>query len=169
MKKIILALITLFFIGCSSKVSEVFKKDDKYITLTQYTKRGQLVKSLETIALINATYLNHILPENNETKNSEIFIIGVYNSNDYKGYEKGGIHNPNYTLTMNDMNYTKAIKADKVKLSITNYPFYNKWMKYYKVYFPKTTSSTLNIKYTNTKQKLSVTLSIPKKLYLEGN
>ena len=137
MKKIILALITIFFIGCSSQVSDVFQKDTRYITLTQYSKRGQLVKSFDTIALINATYINPILGETNETKNNEVFIIGVYNSNDYKQYDKGGIFNPNYTLTMNDMNFTKATKADKVKFSIKSYPFYNKWMKYYKVDFPK--------------------------------
>ena len=115
MKKLLL-VIMLLFIGCSSKVSEVFQKDDKYIILTQYTQRGQITRSLETIAIINATYINPILKDNNETKNNEIFIIGVYNSNDYKGYEKGGIHNPHYNLTMNGMKYTKAIKADVKKL-----------------------------------------------------
>ena len=165
MKKIILILLTIFFIGCSSKVSEIFHQDDKYITLTQYTKRGQLVKSLETVALINATYLNPILGENNETKNNEIFIIGVYNSDDYKGYEKGGIHNPNYILTMNDENYTKALKADKIKLNIKNYPFYNKWMKYYKVYFPKTDSNILTITYFNKETNSSAVLKIQKNIY----
>lgn len=167
MKKIFLAIFIIFFTGCSTKVSQVFQKDNKYITLTQYTKRAQMVKSLETIALINATYLNPILGENNETKNNEIFIIGVYNSNDYKGYEKGGLFNPNYHLTLNDQNFTKAIKADKIKLNLADYPFYNKWMKYYKVYFPETNSSTLTIKYTNTEMNTSVNLNIPKHIYIQ--
>ena len=128
MKKILLVLF-LFFVGCNNKIG-VLQKDARYNTLMQYTKRGEIVKSFETIAIINATYMNPILKENNETQNNEIFIIGVYNSDDYKGYEKGGIHNPNFTLTMNDMNYTKATKADLVKLNIKDYPFYTKWMKY---------------------------------------
>ena len=161
MKKIAIFLMVILFTGCGSKVSTIFQKDTTYVKLTQYTKRGQIVKSFETKALINATYINPIL-DNNESKNNEIFIIGVYNSDDYKGYEKGGVFNPNYHLTMNDLNFTKAIKADKVKLNLTDYPFYNKWMKYYKVYFPKVDSNTLNIKYSS--KEGSVTLSIKKKL-----
>ena len=161
MKKLLL-VIMLLFIGCSEKMS-VLQKDEKYNTLTQYTQRGQITRSLETIALINATYLNPILKDNNETQNNEIFIIGVYNSNDYKGYEKGGIHNSHYKLTMNGIKYTKAIKADVKKLDLTKYPFYNKWMKYYKVYFPKTDSNTLKITYSN--EEGNVTLEIEKDIY----
>jgi len=165
MKKILLSFLVLFFVGCTSKVSEVFKKDDKYVTLMQYTKRGQLVKSLDTIALINVTYLNPILEENNETKNNEIFIIGVYNSNDYKKPKEGGVFNPHYKLTMNDLNFTKAEVADKIKLNLTDYPFYNKWMKYYKVYFPKVEDNTMKIKYQNLDENVSVNLSISKHIY----
>ena len=165
MKKILLAIFAIFlFTGCNSKVSDVLQKDNRYITLTQYTQRGQIVKSLETVALINATYLNHILGDNNETKNNEIFIIGVYNSNDYRGYKKGGIFNNHYTLTMNGMKFTKAKKADDKKLNIENYPFYNKWMKYYEVYFPHTDSDTLTIVYSN-KTEGNTTLKIKKDLY----
>jgi len=168
MKKIILAILVLFFVGCSNKVSEVFQKDDKYITLTQCTQRGQIIKSFETIALINATYLNPIL-KNNETQKNEVFIIGVYNENDYKGYKKGGVFNNHYQLTMNGLKFTKAIKADNKTLNLKSYPFYNKWMKYYKVYFPKTDLGIdkLKITYTNLDKNVSVTLSIPKELYLE--
>ena len=159
MKKIAMFLMVILLSGCASKVSTIFQKDTTYVKLTQYTKRGQIIKSLETKALINATYINPIL-DNNKTKNNEIFIIGVYNSTDYKGYEKGGIFNPDYHLTMNGLNFTKAIKADKVKLNLPNYPFYNKWMKYYEVYFPKVNSNTLNIKYSS--KEGSVILSINK-------
>jgi len=163
MKKILL-VIMLLFLGCRDNIS-VLQKDEKYTTLTQYTQRGQITKSFETIALINATYLNPILKENNETKNNEIFIIGVYNSNDYKKYEKGGIYNPHYILTMNDMNFTKASKADIKKLNLENYPFYNKWMKYYKVYFPHTENKILKIFYKNKDENASVTLTLKKDIY----
>jgi hypothetical protein len=155
--------LSLFFTGCSTKIG-MLEKDKRYTTLMQYTKRGEIVKSLETVALINATYLNHIL-DKNETANSEVFIIGVYNSNDYSDYKKGGIFNPHYKLTMNDNNFTKVVKADKIKLNLSNYPFYNKWMKYYKVYFPKTDKSSLKIVYSN-KTEGNVTLTIPKNIYI---
>ena len=165
MKKILLGLIAIFFIGCSSKVSEIFHKDNRYITLSEYTQRGQLIKSLDTIALINATYINPILGDNNITQNNEVFIIGVYNSDDYKGYKQGGIFNKHYRLTMNDTNFTKATKANIKNLDLTSYPFYNKWMKYYKVYFPKSNSNKLIIKYTNLEQNSSATLTIIKDIY----
>ena len=64
---------------------------------------------------------------------------------------------------MNGMKYTKAIKADVKKLNLPKYPFYNKWMKYYKVYFPKTDSDTLKITYSN--EDGNVTLNIIKDIY----
>jgi hypothetical protein len=61
MKKIILTIsLILFFTGCETKVNGIFQQNKQYITLMQYTKRGQIVNSLETVALINATYLNPI-------------------------------------------------------------------------------------------------------------
>jgi hypothetical protein len=66
---------------------------------------------------------------------------------------------------MNNMNFVKAKKANIKKLGLTDYPFYNKWMKYYKVYFPETNSSTLKIKYTNKELNVSTTLKIKKDLY----
>jgi len=159
--KIILTffIILLGFNGCNMKVSNILQKDEQYITLMQYTRRGEIVNSFETIALINVTYLNHILKDKNIT--NEKFIIGVYNSNDYKGYKKGGIFNPDYNLTMNNQTFISAKKADIIKLK--NYPFYNKWMKYYEVEFPKSNSNNLVITYKN--KKGSVTLNITKNLY----
>jgi hypothetical protein len=167
MKRVFLFVFILLFAGCSSKVSEVFQKDKTYITLMQYTKRGEIVKSLETIALINATYINPILKDSNKSENYEVFIIGVYNSNDYRGYKKGGIFNPNYSLTMNGEKFVKAEKADKVKLGLENYPFYNKWMKYYEVYFPKSDSFDLDIEYKFIPTGDKTTLTIEKDIYDE--
>ena len=163
MRKIILILITLFFIGCSSTIGKIFHKDEKFITLTQYTKRGQIIKSFETIAFINVTYLNPILKEK-EKNNNEIFIIGIYNDNDIRGDKKGGIFNPNYSLTMNNLNPIKIEIIDKKKFNIANYPFYQKWMKYYKVYFPKVDNSKLKITYKNNRENSQIMLTIDKNL-----
>jgi hypothetical protein len=151
MKKILFFLITLFLItGCETKVTGVLHQNETQITIMENTQRGQIINSLNTIAIINATYLNPILkPDNKEAKKYEIFVVGVYNDNDIKGYDKGGIHNPNYTLTMNNSNYEKVEKADIVKLELKYYPFYNSWMKYYIVYFPKTDSKILKLTYKN--------------------
>jgi hypothetical protein len=150
-KKILFFLITLFLItGCETKVTGVLHKNDTQITIIRNTQRGQIVNSLDTIAMINATYLNPVLQANNkDVKKYEIFVVGVYNTNDAKAYDKSGIHNPNYSITMNNSNYEKAEKADAIKLQLQTYPFYNPWMKYYVVYFPKTDNNILTLTYTN--------------------
>jgi hypothetical protein len=151
MKKILFFLIALLLItGCETKVINVLHQNETQITLMKNTQRGQIINALDTIAMINATYLNSILkPDNKEAKKYEIFVVGVYNNNDIKGYEKGGIHNPNYSLTLNNSNYEKAKKADIAKMQISNYPFYNQWMKYYVVYFPKVDSNIMKLTYEN--------------------
>jgi len=151
MKKILFFLITLFLItGCETKVTSVLHQSDTQITIMKNTQRGQIINSLDTIAIINATYLNPIMkPDNQDAKKYEIFVVGVFNSNDIKNYEKGGIHNPNYTLTMNNSNYEKSKKANVEKMQLANYPFYNTWMKYYIVYFPKVESNTMTLIYAN--------------------
>jgi len=151
MKKKIFFLITLLFItGCETKVTAVLHQSPKQITIMKNTQRGQIVNSLDTVAMINATYLNPTLkPNNKEAKKYEIFLVGVYNSTDIKGYDKGGIHNPNYNLTMNKSNYEFAKKADVKTMQLSTYPFYNQWMKYYLVYFPKIDSNEMNLTYTN--------------------
>jgi hypothetical protein len=151
MKKALFFLITLFLItGCETKVTGVLHQNETQISIMRNTQRGQIINSLDTIAMINATYLNPILkPDDKEAKKYEIFVVGVYNNDDIKGYEKGGIHNPNYSLTMNNSNYEKAKKADIKKMQITNYPFYNQWMKYYIVYFPKVDTDTMILTYSN--------------------
>jgi hypothetical protein len=151
MKKALFFLITLFLItGCETKVAGVLHQSDTQITVMKNTQRGQIINSFDTIAMINATYLNPILkPDDKEAQKYEIFIVGVYNNDDIKGYEKGGIHNPNYSLTMNGSNYEKSVKADTVKMQLTTYPFYNPWMKYYLVYFPKVDSNIMKLTYSN--------------------
>jgi len=151
MKKRLLCLATLFILtGCETKVTAVLHQSPTQITIMKNTQRGQIVNSLDTIAMINATYLNPTLkPDNKEAKKYEIFVVGVYNSDDIRGYKKGGIHNPNYTLTMNNSNYEFAKKADVKKMQLFAYPFFNKWMKYYIVYFPKVDTNTMELNYTN--------------------
>jgi len=149
MKKLIFFIITLLFItGCETKVTDLLKQNETQIILMQNTQRGQIINALNTVAIINATYLNPILKDK-DSKKYEVFLIGVYNSEDFKDYNKGGIFNPNYTLTLNNSNFERAKKANLIKMQLKEYPFYNAWMKYYIVYFPKTDSTTLKLKYTN--------------------
>ena len=164
MKKLLL-ILTILFTGCSNATfSSIFQTDDNYIQLTQYTKRGEIIQSLETVSLINATYFNHFSKDNNDTKNNEVFIVGVYNYDDTKA-DKKGIFNPSYTLTLNNIKFTKAEPITLKDLNLKKYPFYNKWMRYYKVYFPTSSSNNLTLKYTNINENSSTTLKLLKNIY----
>jgi hypothetical protein len=125
--------------GCGHvNVDNIFQQDTKYIELSKFTRRGDIVNSLETVALINATYLNPI----SHNDKYEVFIVGVYNNYQNNGQ---GIFNKAYHLTLNNQPFIKATPL--TTSDIKDYPFYNKWMKYYKVYFKHTDKHTLQLKY----------------------
>jgi len=136
-------VVVSFFSGCETKLKNVIKQDPQYVETLKNTQRGNIVNSFETKAIIVATYLG----DNNGTH----FLVGVYNDDEEIDIKEGGLFNKNYHLTLNDLNASKIDVIDKKELKelgIKNYPFYQKWMKYYNVYFPQT-SKPYVIKYEN--------------------
>jgi hypothetical protein len=143
-KYILIALGVIFFTGCETKLKNVLKQDPQYVQTLQNTQRGNIVNSFETKAIIVATYLK-------DDENGTHFLIGVYNDDEEIGIQEGGLFNKNYSLTLNELNSSKISVIDEKKLKelgIKNYPFYQKWMKYYNVDFPKS-KKPYNIEYKN--------------------
>jgi len=126
MKKIffILSIILIFFSGCAIK--QALKQDPLYEKTLKYTKRGQIVNSLETKALIDAIYLNPLYPEFKKPT----FLIGVYNNFDNK------LINTEYNLTLNKKTPIEINSTIPVFIPYKHFPFYNTWMNYYIVKFP---------------------------------
>ena len=136
--------IIFIFSGCETKLKNVIQKDPKYIEVLKNTQRGNIVNSFETKAIIVASYLG-------DDENKTHFLVGVYNENEEIDIKEGGLFNKNYHLTLNDMNASKIDVINEKTLKetgIVDYPFYQKWMKYYDVYFPQT-SKPYVLKYEN--------------------
>jgi len=127
MKKIffILSIIMIFFSGCAIK--QALNQDPLYEKTLKYTKRGQIVNSLETKALIDAVYLNPLYPGKFE---KPTFLIGVYNNFGNK------LINSEYNLTLNSKTPIEINSTIPNFIPYKNFPFYNTWMKYYLVKFP---------------------------------
>ena len=134
MKKIFLILI-LIFSGCSIKPT--FNKDPLYEKTLKYTKRAQIVNSLETKALIDTIYLNPLYPKKFE---NPTFLIGVYNNFDNK------LITNEFNITLNNKTPIEINSTIPSFIPYKNFPFYNSWMNYYLVKFPKT-NKPYNLEY----------------------
>jgi len=129
MKKIFffLSILTLIFSGCS--VKQALKQDTLYEKTLKYTRRGQIVSSFETKALIDAVYLNPLYPD--QFKNPT-FLIGIYNDFNNK------LINNEFNLTLNNQTPIKISQNIPNFIPYKLFPFYNEWMNYYLVEFNQT-------------------------------
>ena len=129
MKKLIFLILTaVFFInGCALKYA--LKQDPVYEKTLKYTQRGQIINSLETKALIDVVYLNPLYQE--KFKNPT-FLVGVYNDFD------NTLINNEFNLTLNKKAPIEINTTIPAFIPYKYFPFYNNWMKYYIVKFPKT-------------------------------
>ncbi len=148
-----LTLFLLLFInGCHSKVpkeiEDALKRDRYYEKALSYTKKGEIIKSLETKAIIFATYLNKLDKKYKSDTNSS-FLIGVYIDNDFKKDEKKGLNNPNFTLKYQDGSkpiLIKGLKEDSTLLK--SIPLVNSWSNYYLVTFKDNHKRDVELIYT---------------------
>jgi hypothetical protein len=127
MKKILFVLMIILFSGCTIK--SAFKHDPFYEKTLKYTQRAQILNSLETKALIDAVYLNDLYK--NKFQNPT-FLIGIYNDFDNQ------LINNEFSITLNEQKPIKISKKIPDFILYKNFPFYNSWMTYYLVQFPKT-------------------------------
>jgi hypothetical protein len=152
-KKILLLLTTLFTLtSCSiirddPNISQLFKKDDIYHISLLNTQKAQLIASLETKALLTATYLNPVYVHANcknfrmSVKNGEYFFVGVYINKSKKHH----FSNKGYSLTLDGVNPIEVTKLDKDDPLRYEMPMVDNWSTYYKVKFPTSKKKKLNL------------------------
>jgi len=146
---------TLIFSGCTikenSNIAQLFKQDDIYHISLMNTKKAQLIASLETKALLTATYLNPVF-EYMKCKNScmtnskeEYFFVGVYitDSEDHAFNSKG------YELKLNGKKPIGIQKLEKNDPLRYQMPMINNWSTYYKVKFPHVQGNALKLTFEN--------------------
>ena len=152
MYKKLLLLSTIFIIGgCSlkenSNIAQLFKKDDIYHISLLNTQKAQLIASLETKALLTATYLNPVYDHDKgrnfsmDVSDGEYFFIGVFIS----GSKKHHFNAKGYSLTLNG---AKAIEVKKLKKDDPlryEMPMVDNWSTYYRVKFPTSDLKTFNL------------------------
>ncbi len=146
MKRLVLAALALWLLaGCSSKEIQIFAKDKPYIEALRYTKKGDIVLSLENKATIIATYLNPL----QKRKDKEYFFVRVFIDNDFEEPKKSGLFNPDYSLTLNGCKPLRIQKLSFDSELAKKMPFVQRWYKLYLVTFPKTQSDTLRLTFKN--------------------
>jgi len=150
-KRILLLSILLVIIGCSSKeksnVSQLFRKDEIYHISLLNTQKAQLIASLETKALLTATYLNPVFRKKNcknfcvDVSGGEYFFIGVY----INGSKTNRFDDKGYSLKLNGMKPIEIKKLDKDDPLKYEMPMVDNWSTYYKVKYP-IVANTRNLK-----------------------
>lgn len=144
MKKILLTSAMLIFSGCTMmdnpNIKQLLTKDEIYHTALIHTHKAQLIASLETKALLTATYLNPVSDKNPDsrifdfnTEDGEYFFVGIYisDSKEHKFNTKG------YRLTLNNqepIEVKELHKNDPLKYEM---PMVDNWSTYYRVKFKK--------------------------------
>ncbi|WP_187648360.1 hypothetical protein [Nitrosophilus labii] len=138
MRKIflIVTLTALFlFNGCGYKNGfAFFSKDKPYEKAISYTKKGEIVVSMENKAFIIATYLNPIYKR---YEDGDYFFVRVYISNDFEDDKKNGLLNPKYHLLLNDQEPTMIKELSREDILTKEMPMVKPWYKIYLVKFPK--------------------------------
>ncbi len=129
MKKLLFLIISamILFNGCALKTA--LKKDPLYEKTLKYTRRGQIVNSLETKALIDAINLNDLYPKKFQ---NPTFLIGIYNN------QNNALENKEFSILLDSKKPLKTTTIIPGFIPYKNFPFYNTWMTYYIVTFPQT-------------------------------
>ena len=157
--KILLLSTTLaslfFFNGCTikenSSLEQLFKKDDIYHISLVNTQKAQLIASLETKALLTATYLNPVYTSDNcknfcmSVVGAEYFFVGVFITDS----DKNEFNSRGYLLTLNGQKPLKITELDKNDPLRYEMPMMNNWSTYYKVKFPMVQGKKLELTFEN--------------------
>jgi len=149
-------ILSLFISGCTSySITKYFDKDEFYNKAIQYTRKSDITKENNIVAMMNVTYLNSVSKDfQNGDQN---FIVGIYIVDDEK---EQGLKHPTYTLLLNDkepITIQELKDNDAIK---NNVPLKNHWAKYYFVSFEKEKEEffeeeehTLTVSYENIEDK----------------
>ena len=150
-KKVLLIAILLTVTGCNikedSNIAQLFKKDDIYHISLLNTQKAQLIASLETKALLTATYLNPVYAHSNcknyriPIENGEYFFVGVYINNSKTHH----FDNKGYSLTLDGAKPIEIKELDKDDPLKYEMPMVDNWSTYYRVKFPRNSIKKFNL------------------------
>jgi hypothetical protein len=145
MKKILLLSFILIFSGClkrdisNTKLSKLTKRDDIYYVALLNTQKGQIVASLETKALLIATYLNPVFRDKPkcsicfDTSDGDYFLVGLF----INGERESKFGDSGYNINLNGVEPIDLKEVDRYDPLLKEMPMVNNWSSYYIAKFPK--------------------------------
>jgi len=151
-KKLFLLIFILLFSSCSrydvddTKLSKLTKRDDIYYMALLNTQKAQIVASLETKALLIATYLNPVFRDKPkcsicfDTSDGEYFLLGLFINGERES--KFG-DSSGYRVTLNGVEPIELKEVDRYDPLLKEMPMVNNWSTYYIAKFPKNSSNRL--------------------------
>lgn len=147
----------MLFAGCGRSAFFGFTNSTTYKEALDHTKKGEINDKFETKALISASYLSLIYPNDERYSKTESFLVGLYIANDYED-NKAGINNPSYKLTLNDKPFVASTLLNKDDPLLKSMPLINRWSKYYIVEFElsNTSAQTLTLLEFDTNQSTAM-------------
>jgi hypothetical protein len=158
---LICAAIAIALVGCGRSAFFDFTGSATYAEALPHTKRGELVDRFESKALISASYLNAIYPNNKDYNGTETFLIGLYIANDFSAKEKSGLNNPNYSLSLNGDKPSGVQTVDKNDPLLKLMPLVNRWSRYYIVRFASAKKLALSLTEADTNQSIVISFEKP--------
>lgn len=151
--------IALLLSGCGRSAFFTFTGSTTYAQSLPHTQRAEITDRFESKALMSASYLSGIYPDDANYTQGETFLIGLYITNDFEK-EKAGIHNPLYRITLNNQPYEEATLVDKNDELLKLMPLVNRWSRYYIVRFaPQSGALTLTLSEQDTNRSAALTFA----------
>jgi hypothetical protein len=145
LKNIFFTTLFLFiFTGCADSIESVFN-GKVYKKGVEDTNIKYITHKNETVALINATYLNNLNPEQYDD-NYHNFLVGLFVANN----EKIDLNNERFTVTINEKIFDKVKQIEKTSAVYKKIPILNPHAKYFLISFTKEediSKVTLDYKY----------------------
>lgn len=139
--------LLLFSSGCQSYYSEI-KPSMQEEKVLQATRSGNIVHAQNVKAIISATYLNMLLPEQYEE--DDTFIVGIYINDDMPEPASQGIYNTQFTLHgPKGQRPTTIRKLAKDDPLFEQVPTLNRWKHYYLITFDPDEEQDIILSYSH--------------------
>ena len=155
MKILTLVFFALFLgSGCALK-NGFFAPDMVEEKALSFTQKAQIYNSMEMKASLVATYLNPLL----KTYGSDervYFMMSIFIDDDFKDFNKQGLFNPDYTITLNGQNPISIKPLDKDDMLLKIAPVKNVWSHYYLVTFHKPKTDKMELLFKSQRYGASV-------------
>lgn len=146
MRKYVLIFMSIFFVGCAfEKNYGIFEKDTTYKKAIKQTRKGDIINSLETKALIIATHLNPTLEEYQSDTN-ESFFVGIYTN---ISKENRALDDRDFSLNMNNTKYLSIVELKENDPLKAKMPNINEWFRYYVITFQKSKEENLELNFAH--------------------